>query len=434
MFIDEVVMEVTAGRGGDGCMAFLREKFVPMGGPNGGNGGKGADIIFKADEGLKTLVDLRYLKTVKGDSGLNGEGKNKNGKFAEDKIIKVPVGTTIKDYDSNLVIADLTKHGEEVIVAYGGKGGRGNVTLATRNNPCPSFAERGEPGEVRKIKVELRMLADVGLVGMPSVGKSTLLSMITNANPKIASYHFTTLSPNLGVVTTKDRYNYVIADLPGLIEGASTGTGLGHKFLKHIERTKIIAHIIDMSASEGRDPYEDYLVIRKELEEFSPKLLNKQEIIIANKMDLPSAKENLNLFKQKINKEAYEISALNNQNLDTIINVLADLVKNTKSEVLFDEDIQESHVLYKFKKEKPFTIIKENEHTYIIKGEQVEKIFKMINFNTEEAIQRFAKKLRNMGVDEELERLGVEEGDIIRILDYEFEEKNVKFLLNRAKT
>lgn len=421
MFIDEVVMEVTAGRGGDGCMAFLREKFVPMGGPNGGNGGKGADIIFKADEGLKTLVDLRYLKTVKGDSGLNGEGKNKNGKFAEDKIIKVPVGTTIKDYDSNLVIADLTKHGEEVIVAYGGKGGRGNVTLATRNNPCPSFAERGEPGEVRKIKVELRMLADVGLVGMPSVGKSTLLSMITNANPKIASYHFTTLSPNLGVVTTKDKYNYVIADLPGLIEGASTGTGLGHKFLKHIERTKIIAHIIDMSASEGRDPYEDYLVIRKELEEFSPKLLNKQEIIIANKMDLPNAKENLNLFKQKINKEVYEISALTNQNLDTIINVLADLVKNTKSEVLFDEDIQESHVLYKFKKEKPFTIIKENEHTYIIKGEQVEKIFKMINFNTEEAIQRFAKKLRNMGVDEELERLGVEEGDIIRILDYEFE-------------
>lgn len=421
MFIDEVVMEVTAGRGGDGCMAFLREKFVPMGGPNGGNGGKGADIIFKADEGLKTLVDLRYLKTVKGDSGLNGEGKNKNGKFAEDKIIKVPVGTTIKDYDSNLVIADLTKHGEEVIVAYGGKGGRGNVTLATRNNPCPSFAERGEPGEVRKIKVELRMLADVGLVGMPSVGKSTLLSMITNANPKIASYHFTTLSPNLGVVTTKDKYNYVIADLPGLIEGASIGTGLGHKFLKHIERTKIIAHIIDMSASEGRDPYEDYLVIRKELEEFSPKLLNKQEIIIANKMDLPNAKENLNLFKQKINKEVYEISALTNQNLDTIINVLADLVKNTKSEVLFDEDIQESHVLYKFKKEKPFTIIKENEHTYIIKGEQVEKIFKMINFNTEEAIQRFAKKLRNMGVDEELERLGVEEGDIIRILDYEFE-------------
>lgn len=420
MFIDEVTMEVTAGRGGDGCMAFLREKFVPMGGPNGGNGGKGADIIFKADEGLKTLIDLRYLKNVKGDPGLNGEGKNKNGKYAEDKIIKVPVGTTIKEIDTGLIIADLTKHDEEVIVAYGGKGGRGNVTLATRNNPCPSFAERGEPGEVRKIKVELRMLADVGLVGMPSVGKSTILSMITNANPKIASYHFTTLSPNLGVVRTKDHSTFVLADLPGLIEGASVGTGLGHKFLKHIERTKIIAHVIDMSGTEGRDPYDDYLVIRKELSEFSPKLLNKQEIIIANKMDLPESSENLQKFKEKVDKPVYPISAINNQNLDTIINILAELVKNTKDEPLYDEEIQESHVLYKFKKEKPFTIIKEN-HTFIIKGEKVEKIFKMINFNTEEAIARFAKKLRNMGVDEELEKLGVEEGDIIKILDYEFE-------------
>ena len=420
MFIDEVLMEVSAGRGGDGCMAFLREKFVPMGGPNGGNGGKGADIIFKADEGLKTLIDLRYLKNVKGDAGLNGEGKNKNGKYAEDKIIRVPIGTTIKDNETGMIIADLTHHNEEVIVAYGGKGGRGNVTLATRNNPCPSFAERGEPGEVRKIKVELRMLADVGLVGMPSVGKSTLLSMITNANPKIASYHFTTLSPNLGVVSTKDKYNYVIADLPGLIEGASEGTGLGHKFLKHIERTKIIAHVIDMSASEGRDPYEDYLVIRKELEKFSPKLLNKEEIIIANKMDLPESHDNLIKFKKKIDKEVYEISALNNQNLDEIINVLSEKVKNTPEEVLYDEDIQESHVLYKFKREKPFTIIKEG-NTFVIKGDKVEKIFKMINFNTEEAISRFAKKLRSMGVDEELEKMGVNEGDIIRILDYEFE-------------
>lgn len=420
MFVDEVVMEVEAGRGGDGCMAFLREKFVPMGGPNGGNGGKGSDIIFKADEGLKTLIDLRYQKKIKGVAGLNGEGKNKNGSYAEDKIIKVPVGTTIKDYDTGMIIADLTKHNEEVIVAYGGKGGRGNVTLATRNNPCPSFAERGEPGETRKIKVELRMLADVGLVGLPSVGKSTLLSVITNANPKIAAYHFTTLSPNLGVVQTKDN-NFVIADLPGLIEGASEGVGLGHKFLKHVERTKIIAHVIDMSASEGRDPFDDYQVIRKELEEFSPKLLNKQEIIIANKMDLPQSKENLEAFKKKINKEVYEISALNNQNLDTLINALSELVKNTKEEALYDEDIQEKHVLYKFKQEKPFTIIKENDHTFVIKGEKVEKIFKMMNFNTEEAISRFAKKLRNMGVDEELEKMNVKEGDIIKVLDYEFE-------------
>jgi len=419
MFIDEVVMEVEAGRGGDGCMAFLREKFVPMGGPNGGNGGKGADIIFKADEGLKTLIDLRYMKNIKGAAGLNGEGKNKNGSYATNKIIKVPVGTTVKDFDTNLIIADLTKHNEEVVVAYGGKGGRGNVTLATRNNPCPSFAERGEPGEIRKIKVELRMLADVGLVGMPSVGKSTLLSMITNANPKIAAYHFTTLSPNLGVVSTKDN-NYVVADLPGLIEGASEGSGLGHKFLKHIERTKIIAHIVDMSASEGRDPYEDYQIIRKELETFSPKLINKKEIIIANKMDIPSSKENLIEFKKKVDKDIYEISAINNQNLDTIINVLSDLVKNTKEEILYEEDVQEKHVLYKFKKEKPFTIIKDG-NDFVIRGEQVEKIFKMINFNTEEAISRFAKKLRNMGVDEELEKMGVKEGDIIKILDYEFE-------------
>ncbi len=419
MFIDEVIMEVEAGRGGDGCMAFLREKFVPMGGPNGGNGGKGSDIIFIADSGLRTLLDLRYMKHVKGTPGENGEGKNKNGKYALDKIIKVPVGTTVSDLETGVIVADLVHHGDSVVVAYGGKGGRGNVTLATRNNPCPSFAERGEPGEIRKVKVELRMLADVGLVGMPSVGKSTLLSQITNANPKIAAYHFTTLSPNLGVVTTKSN-NFVIADLPGLIEGASIGNGLGHKFLKHIERTKIIAHVIDMAGTEGRDPYEDYQIIRKELETFSNKLVNKKEIIIANKMDLPNSQENLAKFKTKINEEIYEISALNNDNLDNLINKLSELVENTKEEVLYEEEVQEKYVLYKFKKEKPFTIIKEG-NAFVIKGETVEKIFKMINFNTEEAISRFAKKLRTMGVDDELERLGVKEGDIIKVLDYEFE-------------
>ena len=420
MFVDEVLMEVEAGRGGDGCMAFRREKFVPMGGPFGGCGGKGADIIFKADSGLKTLIDLRYQRKIKADAGNNGEGKNKNGKNAIDKVIIVPIGTTVKDADTGVIIADLTKQDEEVIVAYGGKGGRGNVSLASKSNPCPSYAERGEPGENRKIKVELRMMADVGLVGMPSVGKSTILSMITNANPKIASYHFTTLSPNLGVVSTKDN-NFVIADLPGLIEGASEGVGLGHKFLKHIERTKILAHVIDISATEGRNPYEDYLKIREELEKFSEKLLNKKEIIIANKMDMPSSKGNLELFKSKIgNKEVIEISALNNENLDNLINALSNLVKDIPDESLYEEDVQEKHVLYKFKVEKPFTIIKEG-NKYLIKGDKVEKIFKMTNFNTEEAISRFAKKLRNMGIDEELEKMGIEEGDIIRILDYEFE-------------
>ena len=419
MFVDEVIVELTAGRGGDGCMAFRREKYVAMGGPFGGNGGKGGDIIFKVDEGLRTLIDLRYQKHIKALSGENGQGKNKNGKNALDMIVKVPLGTTIKDNETGAIIGDLTKNGEEVIVAYGGRGGRGNVTLATRSNPCPSYCEYGEPGENRKVKVELRMLADVGLVGLPSVGKSTILSMVTNANPKIASYHFTTLSPNLGVVTSED-YSYTIADLPGLIEGASDGLGLGHKFLKHIERTKIIAHIIDMSGIEGRNPYEDYLTIRKELENFSPKLIQKPEIIIANKMDIEASKENLEEFKQKVKVPIYEVSAIQNKGLDEVLKALKELVKNTKDEVLFPEEVQESHVLYKFKKEKPFTIIKEN-NTYIIKGATVEKLFQMTNFNTEESFFRFSSKLRKMGIDDELEKMGIEEGDIVKILDYEFE-------------
>lgn len=419
MFVDEVIVELTAGRGGDGCMAFRREKYVAMGGPFGGNGGKGGDIIFKVDEGLRTLIDLRYQKHIKASSGENGQGKNKNGKNATDMIVKVPLGTTIKDNETGAIIGDLTKNGEEIIVAYGGRGGRGNVTLATRSNPCPSYCEYGEPGENRKVKVELRMLADVGLVGLPSVGKSTILSMVTNANPKIASYHFTTLSPNLGVVTSED-YSYTIADLPGLIEGASDGLGLGHKFLKHIERTKIIAHIIDMSGIEGRNPYEDYLTIRKELENFSPKLIQKPEIIIANKMDIESSKKNLEKFKQKVKFPIYEVSAIQNKGLDEVLKALKELVKNTKDEVLFPEEVQESHVLYKFKKEKPFTIIKEN-NTYIIKGATVEKLFQMTNFNTEESFFRFSSKLRRMGIDDELEKMGIEEGDIVKILDYEFE-------------
>lgn len=419
MFVDEVIVEVSAGRGGDGCMAFRREKYIAMGGPFGGNGGKGGDIIFKADGGLRTLIDLRYQKHVKGNPGMNGEGKGKNGKNAIDTVVKVPVGTTVKDNDTGMIIGDLTKNGEEIIVSYGGRGGRGNITLATRSNPCPSYSERGEPGESRKVKVELRMLADVGLVGLPSVGKSTILSMITNANPKIASYHFTTLSPNLGVVSMQD-FSYTVADLPGLIEGASDGLGLGHKFLKHIERTKIIAHVIDMSGSEGREPYDDYVTIRDELEKFSKKLINKPEIILANKMDVEGAKEHLEEFKKKVNLPVFEISAIQNDGLDQVVEELKTLVQNTKDEVLFEPEMQESHVLYKFKKEKPFTIVRDN-NVYVIKGEQVEKLFMMTNFNTEEALIRFSHKLRKMGIDDELESMGIQEGDIVRIMDYEFE-------------
>lgn len=420
MFVDEVVMKVEAGTGGNGCMAFRREACVPMGGPFGGNGGKGSDIIFKADEGLKTLIDLRYQKKIKGNNGENGEGKNKFGSNSPDVIVKVPIGTTVKDDDTGVVIADLVKNGEEAIIAYGGRGGRGNVSLATRSNPCPSFSEKGEPGEVRNIKVELRMIADVGLVGMPSVGKSTILSMISNANPKIASYHFTTLSPNLGVVKTNDN-TFVVADLPGLIEGASTGVGLGQKFLKHIERTKIIAHVIDMAGEEGRSPIDDYIAIRHELEEFSPKLLTKKEIIIANKMDGINAKDNLKAFKEKIKcDDIFEVTAIIDEGLDKVIDKLSCLVKEVESEVLYAEEVQESHVLYKFKKELPFTITKDKD-VYVVRGDQIEKLFKMTNFNTEESYERFSNKLRKMGLDEELVKNGINEGDTVRILDFEFE-------------
>ena len=421
MFVDEVNILVNAGNGGDGCMAFRREKFVPMGGPYGGSGGKGGDVIFKADSGLKTLIDLKYQKHIKGLNGLNGEGKNKNGKSADDVIIKVPIGTTIKDNNTGLILADLKKNGEEVIVAYGGRGGRGNVSLSTKSNPCPSFCERGEPGEARNINATLRMIADVGLVGLPSVGKSTILSQISAANPKIASYHFTTLSPNLGVVKTKNEKTFVVADLPGLIEGASNGLGLGHKFLKHVERTKIIAHVIDISGSEGRDPYDDYLVINKELQEFNPKLLEKPRIIIANKMDLPNSKENLERLKKEIDDiKIFEIEAISNKGLEEVINYLGEMTSEIEEQELFEDNNYETHVLYKFKEELPFTITKEKD-IWVIKGDRVEKLLKMTNFNGEEAYVQFAKKLRRMGIDDELERLGVKEGDIVRILDYEFE-------------
>lgn len=420
MFIDETNIKVIAGNGGDGCTAFRREKYIEMGGPYGGNGGKGSDIIFKVDTGLHTLIDLRYMKTIKGKKGENGSGKNMDGKSAEDIIIKVPQGTVITDYDTNLIIADLKDKDSFVVVAKGGRGGRGNTAFKTLANPAPNFSENGEPGEEKILKVELKLLADVGLVGLPSVGKSTFLSKVTKATPKIADYHFTTLSPNLGVVKTIDNRSFVIADLPGLIEGASEGVGLGDKFLRHIERTKVIAHIIDMSGIEGRDPYEDYLVINKELGKFSPKLLQKPMIIIANKMDMESSKENLKEFQKKVNKEIYPISALTNDNLNPVLIKLADLVDKEPNTPLYDEENYLSHVLYKFENEKPFTIEKENDY-YVIHGKQVEKMFKMTNFQSDEGIERFIRQLRKLGIDEELEKMNIEDGSIVKILDYEFE-------------
>ena len=421
MFVDEVIIKVKAGNGGDGCTAFRREKYIPDGGPFGGNGGRGANIIFETDLGLRTLLDLRYQKLIRAPKGANGEGKNKNGKGASDVIIKVPLGTTVKDMDTGLIIADLTKKGDSVIVAKGGRGGRGNTAFATATNPAPNFSEHGEPGEEKTLKVELRLLADVGFVGMPSVGKSTILSKISASKPKIAAYHFTTLNPNLGVVKTIDGRTFVAADLPGLIKGASLGEGLGDKFLKHIQRTRVIAHIIDMSGLEGRDPLEDYETINKELKDFDEKLILKPQVVIANKMDIEGAKENLERFKKKYNVPVYEVSAITNKGLDKVLVKIADELDKIKEEPLFSDEAFESHVLYKFKKEQPFTITRDND-IYVVKGKEIEKLFHMTKFTDEGAV-RFARKLRKMGIDEKLLEMGAKYGDKVQIEDLIFEFK-----------
>ena len=424
MFVDEVMLKVEAGNGGDGCTAFRREKFVPMGGPYGGNGGHGSDIVFIVDEGLHTLLDLRYQKTIKGPKGENGKGKNQNGKGAEPTIVKVPLGTVVTDMDTGLIIADLSHKDQKEIIAKGGRGGRGNTAFKTQTNTAPDYSENGEEGEKKNLKVEVKLLADVGLVGLPSVGKSTIISCVSASRPKIAAYHFTTLSPNLGVVKASDNRSFVMADLPGLIEGASLGEGLGDKFLRHIERTRVIAHVIDMSASELRDPYEDFVLINKELEAFNDKLMKKPMIVIANKMDLPNAKENLEEFKKKVDLEIFEVSAATNKGLDKVVIRLADILDTIPNNPLYYESQIESHILYKFKKEEPFTITRDDDGTWVISGNEVEKIFKMTKFTSEEAIFRFAKKLRRMGIDDKLKELGAEEGDQVRILKFYFDFKD----------
>jgi len=423
MFVDEIILKVIAGTGGDGCTSFRREKCVPMGGPDGGNGGRGANIVFTVDKGLKTLIDLRYMKIIKGDKGVNGKGSNKYGSNADDVIIKVPEGTTITDIDTGLIIADLIGDNDSVVIAKGGRGGRGNKSFATHDNPAPKFSEKGEPGEIRLIKCELKMLADVGLVGLPSVGKSTLLSQISASKPKIAAYHFTTLSPNLGVVKLSDYRSFVMADLPGLIEGASEGIGLGDKFLRHAMRTRVLCHIVDMSGIEGRNPIDDYKVIRNELDKYSDKLSNKLEIVVANKMDLESSKENLENFKKEYpNLIVFPISAMNNEGISELLNYIADKLDEINDNNLYNETELESHMIFKFKEEKPYTIEKDDD-VWVIKGEEIEKLFNMTRFNEDEAVLRFARKLRGMGVEEELERLGAKRGDEVQILDYIFEFK-----------
>lgn len=422
MFVDEVEVELIAGNGGNGCTAFRREKYVAMGGPFGGDGGKGGDIIFKADTGLNTLLDLRYQKIYKAEKGANGEGKNKDGKNAEDLIVKVPLGTVVTDKETNEIIADLVKPGQEKVIAKGGRGGRGNSSLRTKSNTCPTYSENGEEGEHIFIKVELKLLADVGLVGLPSVGKSTIISCLSEARPKIASYHFTTLKPNLGVVKSRSGKSFVLADLPGLIEGASLGAGLGDKFLKHVERTKIIAHVIDMAATEGRDPYEDYVLINKELGDFNKKLLEKPQIIIANKKDVESFEENIKKFREKVKDiKIFEVSAAKNEGLQDVADYLAELLDSMPNTFIEETENIEDHKEYKYVEEEKFTITRDDDATWVVSGKEIERIFKMTKFESEDDEYRFAKKLMNMGVDEELKKRGAKEGDQVRILDFYFD-------------
>lgn len=426
MFVDQVKIYVKAGNGGDGMVAFRREKFVPNGGPAGGDGGKGADVVFVVDEGLRTLVDFRFKRIFKAEHGEHGMSKSMHGRGAEDLVVKVPQGTIVKDIDTGKIIADLVAHGQRAVIAKAGRGGRGNKRFATPANPAPELSENGEPGQERNVQLELKVLADVGLVGFPSVGKSTLLSVVSAARPKIAAYHFTTIVPNLGMVDAGDGRSFVMADLPGLIEGASQGVGLGHQFLRHIERTRVIVHVIDMSGSEGRVPYEDYMAINNELEQYNLRLMERPQIIVANKMDMPDAEENLNEFKTKIAEDipVFPISAVTKTGLRELLLAIADKLETTPefplNEILEQED--EDTVLYKYVAEEPdFEISREPDGTFVLSGAKIERLFTMTNFERDASISRFARQLRAMGVDEALRKRGAKDGDIVRLLDYEFE-------------
>lgn len=432
MFLDTAKISVKAGRGGDGMVAFRREKYVPNGGPWGGDGGKGGSVIFKVNEGLRTLMDFRYNRNFKAKAGEKGMTKGMHGRGAEDLIVSLPPGTTVRDATTGNVITDLVEHDQEFVVARGGRGGRGNIRFATPRNPAPEIAENGEPGEERELQLELKILADVGLVGFPSVGKSTLLSVVSAAKPKIGAYHFTTIVPNLGMVRTKSGDSFAMADLPGLIEGASQGVGLGTQFLRHIERTRVILHVIDMSASEGRDPYDDYVSINNELETYNLRLMERPQIIVANKMDMPDSEENLAAFKEKLaaNYDEFDdmpmifpISSLAHQGLENLMDATAELLANTEEFLLYDEtDMQEDEAYYGFNEdERPFEITRDDDATWVLYGDKLEKLFVMTNMERDESIMKFARQLRGMGVDEALRERGAKDGDIVRIGNFEFE-------------
>ena len=420
MFVDYAKIELKAGAGGNGAVAFRREKYEPMGGPAGGDGGNGGNIIFKVDERKRTLMDFKYKKIIKADNGENGRNKNRYGKNAEDIILSVPKGTIIRDEETNRVVADLVKIDQEFVIAKGGRGGRGNTKFKSSTRRSPRFAEPGRKGEELTVVLELKLIADVGLVGFPNVGKSTLLSKISSAKPKIDNYHFTTLKPNLGVVHLDEEKSFVVADIPGLIEGASTGTGLGHDFLRHIERTKILAHVIDASGFEGRDPLEDFNKINKELENYSKVLSKKKQIIVLNKIDLIQDENQIKELKNKFEKDydIHEISAISGKNLKELLYKLYEEVIITEDEITFYEEVD--YRIYKEKEVDTIKVRRENDK-YIADGYFLERLVDSTNFSDYESLKHFQKVLKDKKVIERLEELGAKEGDTVSVCGIEFD-------------
>ncbi|WP_308533661.1 GTPase ObgE [uncultured Peptoniphilus sp.] len=418
MFIDSAKIKLKAGRGGDGCVAWRREKYEPSGGPHGGDGGRGGSVIVKADEGIHTLMDFRYKREYKAENGENGMSKLKYGRSGKDIILKVPVGTLVKDEESGAVIFDLKNKDDEFVVCRGGKGGLGNAKFKSSTRRAPAFAQAGSDGEQRNIILELKLLADAGLIGFPNVGKSTLLSVVSAAKPKISNYPFTTLTPNLGVVSLGPEESFVLADIPGLIEGASTGIGLGDEFLKHIERTGVLIHVIDMAGTEGRDPLDDFYKINEELKCYNEKLAEKKQVIFANKMDIPQASENLISFKENL-KGDYEIiegSAATGENVKKLMQIvytnIEDYGKNyeTYDEVYVDTSVREEGI--KVHKEMG---------EYIVDGPYIDKLIRSTNFEDNESLKYFQENLRKNKVIDKLKELGIEEGESVIIGGYEFE-------------
>ena len=428
-FVDQTKIEVQAGKGGDGMVAFRHEKYVPNGGPAGGDGGRGGSIIFVADSGLRTLMDFRYRRKFKAENGENGRIKSQYGRGAKDLYLKVPIGTTVYDFNTNEEIGDLTKNKQELVVARGGRGGRGNIHFATSVNTAPEIAENGEPGEDRVLRLELKVLADVGLVGFPSVGKSTLLSVVTKAKPKIAAYAFTTLTPNLGMVILPDGRDFSMADLPGLIAGASQGVGLGLQFLRHIERTKVILHLVSMDPNNGRDAIKDYQTVRQELLEYDQSLKNRREIIVATQMDLPGSAEKLQQFKhdledQQIKKPVYAVSSVTHQGVDQLMQDTASLIEQVEKEQQKQEPQSQQVVKeykYQTQQKNTFTVTKLEDHVFEIKGESLERLVVRTNLDYQDGVMRLARKLKNLGVDDALREKGAVDGDDVIIGSFNFE-------------